>query len=441
MNLFRSLVFFLLIAGALGAQNLTGGGEARPDLLTNRQSLDQWRDLRFGMFIHWGPIALRGTEIGWSRGKEVPFEEYDALYEEFNPVLFNADDWVGAAKAAGMKYIILVTKHHDGFTLWDSKFTEYDIMASPFKRDIVAEIAAACKTHGLLFGTYYSILDWYHPDYPLRISGALPKEGAEMTRYIEFMKYQLTELVVRYGSRILWFDGEWEAPWTHDMGMELYAWARRLDNGLLINNRVDKGRQGMEGVSKSAAYAGDYETPEQRVGGFNIETPWETCMTICNQWAWKANDTLKTTPQCIETLLRTVGGDGNLLLNVSPMLDGRLEQRQINRLREIGDWLKVYGETVYGSRGGPVPPAAWGVTTCKGDRIFVHVFDADTMSVSLPPLPAKVKKAWRFRDKALVPFVTTATGTVLELPARDEQEIVRVIELEMKPQRGKKMAR
>ncbi len=163
----KQLLFLLLLASALAAQNLGGGGEANPALHTNRASLEKWRDMRFGMFIHWGPVTLRGTEIGWSRGKQVPTEEYDKLYKEFNPVLFDADEWVRIAKAAGMKYIILVTKHHDGFALWDSDYTDYDIMAGPFKRDIVKELSEACKRRGILFGTYYSILDWRHPDYPI----------------------------------------------------------------------------------------------------------------------------------------------------------------------------------------------------------------------------------------------------------------------------------
>ena len=217
-------IVLLLTAGLVSAQTLKGGGEANPELLTNQESLQTWQDMRFGMFIHWGPVALRGTEIGWSRGKEVKTEEYDNLYLEFNPVLFDADEWVQVAKNAGMKYIILVTKHHDGFSLWDSDYTEYDIMASPFKRDIVREISDACKRHDILFGTYYSVLDWYHPDYAIESSinrKYVWREKYDMPAYIDFMKGQLTELVKEYGTRILWFDGEWEEPWTHEMGLDL----------------------------------------------------------------------------------------------------------------------------------------------------------------------------------------------------------------------------
>lgn len=385
---FFLVIFTLFLIRVPAAQNLKGGGEANPGLLTNRESLEEWKDLRFGMFVHWGPVSLRGTEIGWSRGREVSFEDYDLLYREFNPVLFNADQWVETAKKAGMKYLVLVTRHHDGFSLWDTGYSEYDIMASPFKRDIVRELADACKEQGLLFGTYYSICDWYHPDYPYKYAqgGRMTlKKNADMAdKYVEFMKNQLTELVVDYKSRILWFDGEWEEPWTHQMGMDLYAWARSLDDSLLINNRVDKGRRGMAGVSESDRFAGDFETPEQEIGAFNLSTPWETCITIGEQWAWKPNDKLKSYEECLKTLLRTAGGDGNLLLNIGPMPDGRFEERQVEILLKIGKWLDKYGEAVYGTRGGPVPPRDWGVTTQKDEFIYVHILDTSREQVYLP---------------------------------------------------------
>jgi alpha-L-fucosidase len=429
MSKIALFIYLLLFMSTVYSQNLKGGGEAYPELLTNQESLKKWRDLRFGLFIHWGPVSLRGTEIGWSRGREVPYEDYDNLYKEFNPVLFDADEWVSIAKNAGMKYLILVTKHHDGFTLWNSDATDYDIVQSPFERDIVKEIAEACKRHGLLFGTYYSILDWYHPDYPVRFNRRIKKPNALMTRYIPFMKQQLRELVIDYGTEILWFDGEWEDPWTHEMGMELYAWARDLNNDLLINNRVDKGRAGMEGVSASDRFAGDFETPEQRVGNYNPVTPWETCMTICRQWAWKPNDKLKSLQECIHTLVRTAGGDGNLLLNVGPMPDGRFEQRQIDRLHEIGDWLKQYGDTIYGTRGGPVPPQHWGVTTSKDNRVFVHVLDSQSEVILLPQWTQPVKSAVRFPDNSEVRTEKTNMGLLIQVPERLEDAPDIVIEL------------
>lgn len=363
------------------------GGDANPDLKTNVQALKKWQALRFGMFIHWGPVTLRGTEIGWSRGREVPIDEYDRLYKEFNPVLFNAREWVATAKAAGMKYLIITSKHHDGFCLWDSKYTDYDIMSTPFKRDVLKELAKECKRQGILFGTYYSILDWHHPDYTTRHGGdPRPIEQSDMSRYIIYMKNQLRELVENYHTNILWFDGEWEDSWDHDKGMDLYRYVRSLRDDILINNRVDKGRKGMHGMTISKKFAGDFGTPEQRVGTFEIDNPWESCITICRQWAWKPNDQMKSLRECIQTLAKTAGGGGNLLLNVGPMLDGRMEQRQIDRLKEMGEWLKKNGESIYGTQGGPFKPTDWMVSTRKGNKIFVHLFSRPEKELLLPEL-------------------------------------------------------
>ncbi|NOY59371.1 MAG: alpha-L-fucosidase [Calditrichaeota bacterium] len=388
MKTFILSVILFFFSESLAAQVLVGGGgEANPDLKTNVQALKNWQALRFGLFIHWGPVTLRGTEIGWSRGREVPIEEYDNLYKEFNPVLFNAKEWVAAAKAAGMKYLIITSKHHDGFCLWDSKYTDYDIMSSPFKRDVLKELAEECKRQDILFGTYYSILDWHHPDYTTRHGGdPRPVGQSDMNRYIVYLKNQIRELIEIYHTNILWFDGEWEDSWDHEKGMDLYRYARGLRDDILINNRVDKGRKDMQGMTLSQKFAGDFGTPEQRVGAFEIERPWESCITICRQWAWKPNDRMKSLRECIQTLAKTAGGGGNLLLNVSPMLDGRIEQRQIDRLRGMGEWLKKNGESIYGTQGGPFKPTDWMVSTRKGNQIFIHLFNWPGKELVLPEL-------------------------------------------------------
>jgi alpha-L-fucosidase len=424
-----ALMILTLIPTLSVARPSRGGGEANPELATNQTALQNWRDLRFGMFIHWGPVALRGTEIGWSRGREVSYEDYDSLYREFNPLLFDARDWVSAARVAGMKYLVLVTKHHDGFSLWDSKDTEYDIMATDFRRDIVAEISQECDRQGVLFGTYYSILDWYHPDYPISFDREIRKEAPDMPAYIEFMKRQLTDLIGKYGTCILWFDGEWEDPWTHEMGMDIYAWARRQRDDLLINNRVDKGRQGMEGTTKSLKFAGDFETPEQQIGSFNSESPWESCITVGNQWAWKPNDDLKSSAELIRTLVHTVGGDGNLLLNVGPMPDGRIEQRQLKLLKQVGLWLEVHGEAVYGTRGGPVPPGNWGVTTQRPGKVFVHLVDESVRQVRLDPIDGIVSAARLLASEKALGYKQEGSLVTINIPMELPDPAVNVIEL------------
>jgi alpha-L-fucosidase len=425
--------FFLVAAVGLGlpvvplhAQPAAAAADAVPEAVA------KWRDLRFGMFVHWGPVAIKGTEIGWSRGAQVPTDVYDKLYTQFNPEQFDADAWAKTAADAGMKYLVLTTKHHDGFCLWPSKAADYHIGNSPFKRDVVKELAAACKKHGVRFGTYYSICDWHHPDYPLDSPGGGKKKAqSDMPRYVEVLKAQTRELIENYGPLVtMWFDGEWEQPWTREMGNDLYAYLKKLQPDLVINNRVSTGRQGMEGVTKDAHLnAGDYDTPEQKVGGFNRARPWETCMTICQQWAWKPNDAMKSREECLRTLLRTVGGDGNLLFNVGPMPDGRIEPRQVERLREMGAWLKKAGDGVYGARGGPFKPGRWGASTCKGDRIFLYVMDWPAEGpLRLPAIGRKVT-AHRTLTGGTAALEQGPDGLALSLPGADRDPVASVIEL------------
>ncbi len=395
----RNLRLFSLVlsVGVVTGLPFSATGENAPVVANDdaNSRLAWWQDARFGLFIHWGPVSLKGTEIGWSRGTKVPVEEYDSLYREFNPTGFSAPEWVGLAKDAGMKYLVITSKHHDGFTLWDSEYTDYDIMATPFARDVVRELSDACRDQGIRFCTYYSIIDWHHPDYIPRGKGdSRPPETADFDRYVTYMKNQLRELITNYGPLgILWFDGEWDPTWTHERGTDLYRYVLGLQPSIIINNRVDKGRDGMEGVTKKGGFIGDYETPEQKIGNFKRDVPWETCMTLGTQWAWKPDDTVKSFKECIHTLVLTCGGDGNLLLNVGPMPDGRIEARQAERLREMGKWLERNGESIYGTRGGPFMPGEWGASTCKGNTIYLHVFQWDGDSFTLPAIEPRIEAA------------------------------------------------
>ncbi len=415
------LCFFLCLVSflppALAAES-AGEREAR---------LGWWREGRFGMFIHWGPVSLKGTEIGWSRGAEVPAEEYDQLYRRFNPTSFDARAWVRLAKATGMRYIVLTTKHHDGFCLWDTKFTDYNIMRTPFHRDVVKELAAACKKEGVVFCTYHSILDWHHPDYPLGSPGGkTEKPNPNMDRYYEYLKNQLTELITGYGPLgILWFDGEWEAPWTTQRAHALDRYLRGLQPSLIINNRIDKGRRDMAGTTAQGDFAGDYDTPEQQTGTFQTDRPWESCITICQQWAWKPEDNLKPLKECIQTLAVCAGGDGNLLLNVGPMPTGEIEPRQAVRLKEMGTWMLKNGRSIYGTRGGPFKPGKWGASTHRGDTIYVHVFQWPAGDLKLPAIGASVRKA-RILGGGGVKVTQTGEGIWLTVPPdrRDDNDTV-----------------
>ena len=407
----RNFVFILILAVTIS--DLTG-----QTAMNNKQKLEEWKDARFGMFIHWGPVALKGTEIGWSRGREIPVEEYDNLYKQFNPANFDANSWVTVAKAAGMKYIILTTKHHDGFCLWNTRQTDFNIMNSPLGRDIVKELAEACRKQGIAFGTYYSTTDWHHPDFPLTSpGGTVSRPKYDLDAYTTYLKKQVAELLVNYGPLfVLWFD----VPQRFDAvrGQGVIDFAHSLQPDIIINNRTGAN--------------GDFDTPEQRVGGFQLDRPWETCMTIANQWAWKPNDETKTLEQCLHTLIRTNGGDGNLLFNVGPMPDGRIEPLQVERLKEMGKWLDKYGYSLYKTRGGPFKPTDWGVSTRKDNKIYLHIlrWPGNSPKITIPD-PGLEIKSCKLADGGKIKLTKVGTAYVIEFSGKDLQPLNTIVELEL----------
>jgi len=434
-NLFSVLFVTLILISSSNGQIPGGGGHDNPDLKTNVSIMQQWQIGRFGMFVHWGPVSLRGTEIGWSRGREVEEEEYDNLYKEFDPVLFDADQWIKVVKDAGMKYFVITARHHDGFCLWDSKFTDYDIGSTPYKKDVISQLREACEKQDIQFGLYYSICDWWHKDYPLGSPGGRKeKKEHDMPAFFEYMKDQTAELISNYDPEIIWLDGAWENPWTHEMGMEFYKHLRDQKNDLIINDRVDKGRRKMYDNMVLNGFAGDFETPEQHVGSFNRFFPWETCMTICGQWAWKANDKMKSKKECIQTLVKTAGGNGNLLFNVGPMPDGRIEQRQIDRLKEMGNWLKINGESIYGTKGGPYMPSGEIYSTCKNNKIYLHILNSPSpiyTSITLPLLPGKKITGCHSMKGEKLDCKIDKEGVTIQLPNTINDEIDTIIVIEL----------
>lgn len=383
---------------------------------SNAAELKEWQDMRFGMFIHWGPVSIKGTEIGWSRGAQIPVEEYDELYKQFNPTQFNADDWVRTAKAAGMKYVVFTSKHHDGFCMWDTKQTDFNVMHSPFGRDVLKELSTACRRHGIRFSTYHSVCDWHHPDFPRTSPGGrVRREAHDIDRYEEYIRAQVKELITNYGPlQTMWFDVPQE--FDEKRGLALEAWTRSMQSNIIINNR--SGAQG------------DYDTPEQRVGKYQDDRPWETCMTICRQWAWKPDDDMKTLKDCLQSLIRCAGGDGNLLFNVGPMPDGRIEGRQVERLKEMGAWLEQCGESIYETRGGPWKPTNTVASTRKGNIIFVHAMRWDDNQLTLPNLGRNVLKA-TLMDGSKVLMRSTEDQLMFTLPKHQQHPIDTIIRLEL----------
>lgn len=399
----------------------------------DKEALKKFMNDRFGMFIHWGPVSLRGTEIGWSRDNQVAVNDYDNLYKEFNPVLFNAEDIVKVAKDAGMKYLTITARHHDGFCLWPSAFTDYNIANTPYKKDIVAALNEACKKAGIKFCIYYSVLDWYHPDYPKHSSKEVPLDPkSDMQKYIAYMKNQLKELITNYDPYMLWFDGQWEKPWTDEMGKDIYDYVKKLKPSIITNNRLGKEMAGVDNKTiDHSKIVGDYDTPEQVVGKMNMDIPWESCFTICKQWSWKPNDKMKSLDTCISILAKTAGGNGNLLLNVGPMPDGRIEARQIKRLEEIGNWLKTNGQAIYGTLGGPYEPKSTYATTRKDNKVYIHLLDTNASTLDLKQLPGrKINKAYVLGGDP-ISITSHQENFTLSLPTKQHARAPYVIVLEL----------
>jgi alpha-L-fucosidase len=377
-----------------------------------------WRDAKFGLFIHWGPVSLAGTEIGWSRdgerrgywqgGGTVPPERYDTLYRAFNPVAFDPQGWAALARDAGMKYLVLTARHHDGFSLWDTAENDYKTTAPgcPCQRDIVRLLADATREAGLRFGTYYSQPDWLNPD-------AFTQRHAAYQHYIF---RQVRELMSGYGRiDILWFDGLGKSAGDYGAG-PMHRMVRELQPDILMNDR--------NGLPE------DFDTPEQRVGTMQVDRPWESCITLCQQWSWKPDDVMKSLDECLRVLVTTVTGDGNLLLNVGPGPDGRIEPRQADRLREIGAWLGAHGEAIYGTRGGPFRNGTWGGATCRDRTIYIHLLAPPVgRRVQLPPLPNRILAARRFDDARTVQFSQDDRGITLELGPDDFRAPVTILAL------------
>jgi len=313
--------------------------------------MEWWRDARFGMFIHWGAYAVpagihQGKEISgigeWIMNRaNIPIPQYEQYVKQFNPLKYDAKEWVKIAKDAGMKYMIITSKHHDGFCLWDSEVTDYDIIdAAPFTRDILKELSKACKKAGIRLGFYHSIMDWHHPD----------AKGENFASYREdYLKPQLKELLTDYGNiEVLWFDGEWINEWTEEQGKDLYNYVRNIKPDLIVNNRVGKGRQGMQGMNKDKTYAGDFGTPEQEILSGQSAFDWESCMTMNNTWGFKKNDhNWKSAETLIHNLADIAAKGGNYLLNVGPTAEGLIPEPSVERLSEMGDWLDVNKEAIY----------------------------------------------------------------------------------------------
>jgi alpha-L-fucosidase len=391
------------------------------------QRMAWWRDAKFGMFIHWGLYAVPAGE--W-KGKPVegygewiqstariPEKGYAELQHQFNPTKYDAKKWVETAKRAGVKYIVITSKHHDGFCLFDSKLTDYDIMGTPYGRDLLKPLADECHRQGIKICWYHSILDWHQPD----------AKGDRFPNYEKHLRGQLRELLSNYGEiGVLWFDGEWIPEWNEAQGRDLEKYLRSLQPSLIVNNRVGKRKQS----------PGDFGTPEQEIPATGTPgADWETCMTMNDTWGFKKNDhNWKSTKDMLQKLVDIVSKGGNFLLNVGPTAEGEIPGPSVERLEAMGRWLDANGESIYGTTASPFAKLDWGRCTQKPGRLYLHVFDwPKDGKLVVPGLKNKVGKAYLLTDKDTKPLdVAQADNNItIHTPAESPDAIDSVLVLEI----------
>ncbi|MCX6243510.1 MAG: alpha-L-fucosidase [Bacteroidetes bacterium] len=443
MKKIYSFLLITLFSTTVLSQNSTSASGDR---------MQWWREARFGMFIHWGLYAVPAGEWNgktgygeWIRNSaEIPIDVYDHFREKFNPVKFDADDWVRMARDAGMKYIVITSKHHDGFCMFGTDQTDFNIINTPFHHDPMKDLAAACRKYGLKFCFYYSIMDWHHPDYLPRRSWEKfrPVTGAEFRKYVFYMKAELKELLTNYGDiGVLWFDGEWENTWNEKFGKEIYSYCRSLQPNIIINNRVGAGRMDMEGLTKEGAFGGDFGTPEQQIPATGLTgVDWETCMTMNDHWGYNKNDkNFKSANEMVRMLADIASKGGNYLLNVGPTSEGVFPDESIERLNTIGGWMKVNGESVWGTKASPFRSLDWGRCTRKeipgGVRLYLHVFNwPETSNLILPGILNEPAKAFMLSDVGQSPLKVTRfeDALIIALPVQPSDSLHPVVVIDLK---------
>ena len=469
---FKHVVVALMFAGLLLQTALAETPEQRSDRMA------WFRDGRFGMFVHWGPYAVlgggyEGRRVGgnpeWIQHTgRIPYKEYEQIAASFNPASFDAAAIVGMAKDAGMKYLVITAKHHDGFCMWDSELTDYNIVKwTPFKRDVIAELSSECRKQGLRFGIYYSVRDWHHPDWTLRYVdlgerrqynsqwgfppspwtqgkhyacgcpacwGKVPAdtkevdprpteaEGADMNRYLDYMKGQLEELISKYNPDLMWFDAQDIVDNRLARVDEMIAAMRSVKPDVIISDRISR-----EGE------LGDYGIHEGRVPGTGSTREWETCMTMNGTWGYSQYDkNFKSAETIIRMLVDTASKNGNLLLNVGPDGAGDIPQGSVQALQDAGKWMAVNSESIYGCGSSGLTSPDWGQITAKGDDLYLHVFQwpADGQ-LPVPKPSGNVKQAFLLADPGKTPLATAISekGLTITVPPQAPCAIDSVIVL------------
>lgn len=430
----RKTIYSLLLSTALCVPGIAQQTTYEPSAEI-RKSQEEFQDNKFGIFLHYGIYSMLGDGEWVMNNKNLNWEEYAKLASGFYPIEFDAAEWVSAIKASGAKYICITSRHHDGFSMFDTKQSDYDIVdATPFKRDLIKELADECHRQGIKLHFYYSHLDWRRPDYPLGNTGhgtGREKGKENWESYYRFMNNQLTELLTNYGDiGAIWFDGVWDQPEDFDWQLEeQYALIHKLQPSCMVGNNHHR-----------APYAGEdfqlfeRDLPGENKAGFSAgqkvtSLPLETCETMNHTWGYSITDQdYKSTKELIHYLVKAAGKNANLLMNIGPQPNGELPATAVQRLKEVGDWMKIYGETIYSTRGGIITPREWGVTTQKGNTLYVHILNSQDKGLYLPLGEQKIKKAVLFKDQSKVRFKQDKDGAFLILEQTPE-DIDTVVEI------------
>lgn len=404
----------------------------------NLKARQEFQDAKFGMFIHWGVYSVLGDGEWVFHNRKLKLAEYERLPKFFNPQKFDAKAWVALAKAAGMKYITITSRHHDGFAMFDSKVSDWNIVQrTPYAKDPLKMLADECHRQGIKLFFYYSQLDWHNPDYyPRGVTAwdnGRPDHGNWDSYLDNYMDGQLRELLTNYGPiGGIWFDGMWDKPNADWHLQKTYSLIHQLQPAaLIIPNHHQTPKPGED------VQTFERDLPGQNTAGFNTkyvsdQLPLESSNTLNDSWGFNIGDSHYKSPEEVEELLvRAAGNNSNFLLNVGPMPNGEIQEEFATRLRTVGKWLSKFGDSIYGTRGGPLPAADWGVTTHQGNKIYVHILRWNAPLLALDALPNKIVDAQQLATGARVEFTQSQKGIVLSVPPAGKEEIDRVIVLRM----------